>query len=182
MRREIFSVFGLVAILVTACSPAASSPSLSTTPPTATNAAVPSHTAEAIAASATPSASASLPPTGVADPLVGDWDTGPYATTDYGGTTWEVHVRFYEEGGVPFVNSAGWDPTKDHQPNGDHGPYKVLPGNQLAFSSTDAPILTTLYSYKLSDDHLTIMWIKNDPAAPPGDVGGPFTTIHLVRQ
>jgi hypothetical protein len=110
---------------------------------------------------------------------VGSWDTGPYVTN---GMKWEVNVTFYDEGGAPFVVLTGWDPTKGSMlHDGDHGPYKLLANNRIAFLSADAPVLTTVYSYKLAGDKLSLTWIHNDPNGPPGDKGGPFATIHLSR-
>ena len=76
-----------------------------------------------------------------ADPLVGNWDTGPCSSKDYGGSKFEFNVRFYDEGGVPYVVMTGWDPTKGTMPqDGDHGPYKLLANNRLAIASIDDPV------------------------------------------
>ena len=140
------------------------------------SAATPARTGSSPTESASPSSSPA------ADPLVGNWDTGPYSSKDYGGSKFEFNVRFYDEGGVPYVVMTGWDPTKGTMPqDGDHGPYKLLANNRLAIASIDDPSIATIYSYKLSGDELILTWIRNDPDAPPGDIGGPFTTIHLSR-
>jgi hypothetical protein len=127
------------------------------------------------------STSASL----AADPLFGEWDTGPYSTDEYAGhTKWEVHVSFYEEGGVPFVLMTGWDPTNGPMPDGgDHGPYKLLPNGQIAIASADQPQFSTVYSYQLDGNELILSWLHNDPNGPDAsDVSGPFTTIRLIRR
>lgn len=88
-----------------------------------------------------------------------------------------------QEDGVPFVIMTGWDPTAGAMPSdGDHGPYRLLVDRQIAIASTDHPAINTLHSYELDGDKLTLTWVHNDPSAPPGDVGGPFTTIRLTRS
>ncbi len=176
MNRPIACIVAALTLAVAACAQAGSVP---------TNSAAPSappvamHSAPAISLSPTASPSAS----DATSPLTGDWDTGPYATTEYDGTKFEWDLRFDEESGVPFVTMTGWDPTKGGMPGGgDHGPYTLGPGSQLAIASADRPDEVTLYSYKLDGNKLTVTWVKNSPNAPPGDVGGSFTTINLTRK
>ena len=116
--------------------------------------------------------------------LAGTWDTGPFETTAYPGhRQWETRVRFYEESSTPFVTISGWDPTEGGPGDGDHGPYRVLGGGQLAIASADEPQLFTTYAYSLSDGELTLTWLHNDPNGPDAsDTTGPFTTITLRRQ
>jgi len=165
VRRSAKLAFVLVLVAGGACSKAA--PNIDASPrgggsPTAT---------------AAPSASTA------ADTLVGDWDTGPFSTHQYGGTKFEFNVRFYDEGGVPFVVMTGWDPTMGAMPqDGDHGPYKLVGSHRIDIASADNPDISTTYSYELNGDQLTLTWIHNDPNAPPEDQGGPFATIRLFRS
>jgi len=163
-----FVGLGALALLVVACSPATSS--VSTSPlPTASS---------SLAATASPSD----PYFAIEQSLTGEWDTGPVDTTEFGGTQVEFHLTFYYEASVPFVLMNGWDPSQGPMPEGgDHGPYQLLPNNQMAIGNFDHPEISTLYSYELDGDELTITWVANDPDAPPEDVGGPFSVIHLVR-
>jgi hypothetical protein len=112
--------------------------------------------------------------------LVGVWDTGRY-TLD--GMPWEASVRFYDEGGVPFVVLSGWNPTTGPMPQGgDHGPYKLLARNRIVFLSADQREIGTTYSYQLAGDELTLTFLHNDPDGPQADKGGPFTTLHFTRS
>ncbi len=147
---------------------------------------------EAGNSSGTPASTASVAASGSAtapaDPLVGDWDTGPYpfrqvraaiiaagvtnedlngfvrnvGMTD--GARWEFHLTFYQEGGVPYVVATGWNPDKGGIPGGgDHGPYKLLPNHRIQFLFDNA-----LMSYRLSGDRLTLRFIRiNDPSLTP---------------
>lgn len=195
MSRPIPCIVAVLTIAVAACTQAGAGPANSSvprTPPAGTpSEPVPTlgPTASVSATNATSQRSEPLRTLGptaspsATSPLTGDWDTGPYRTTDYGGSKFEFHLRFYEENGVPFVLMTGWDPTKGGMPgDGDHGPYTLLPDNQIAIASADKPEIRTLYSYKLDGNDLTVTWLKNDPNAPPGDVGGPFTSIKLKRN
>ncbi len=147
---------------------------------------------EAGNSSGTPASTASVAASGSAtapaNPLVGDWDTGPYpfgqvraaiiaagvtnedlngfvreiGMTD--GTRWEVHLTFYDEGGVPYVEVTAWNPDEGGIPaDGDHGPYKLLPNHRIQFLFDH-----NLWSYRLSGDRLTLRSIRNnDPSFTP---------------
>ena len=128
----------------------------------------------------TPSPTASQTPT---SPLAGTWDTGPIPTGQVraaiiaGGYTtaeaddflrglgWskashlEFNLNFYTEGGVPFVVQTGWNPDAGPMPtDGDHGPYELLAGNEVAITSADPSInkYREVFSYSIAGDRLTL--------------------------
>jgi hypothetical protein len=142
--------------------------------------------------SGTPASTASVAASGsataFANPLVGEWDTGPYpfrqvraaiiaggvthedlnrfvreiGMTD--GTRWEVHLTFYDEGGVPYFEVSGWNPDEGEPlGGGDHEPYKLLPNHRIRLLFD-----YNLWSYRLSGDRLTLRFIRNnDPSFTP---------------
>ena len=79
---------------------------------------------------------------------------------------------------------VAWDPTKGTVPaDGDHGPYRLLPGGEIAIASADQPEFLTVYRYELAGDALTLTWLRNDPLGPDAsDTTGSFGTIQLQRQ
>lgn len=116
--------------------------------------------------------------------LTGTWDTGPYATKDFPGQDQaEFRVRFYEDAGTPFVTIVGWDPSRGSRPaDGDHGPYRLLPGGEIEIASADQPQFFTHYRYSLNGNILTLTWLRNDPLGPDAaDTSGSFGTISLHR-
>jgi hypothetical protein len=136
-------------------------------------------------ATATSEAGRSSPTPAVDDILTGTWDTGPYSTdSSTGHDQWEFRVRFYHEAGVPFVTMVAWDPAGGATPDGgDHGPYQILPNNELGIASADPPQYVTIYSYSVAGNLLTLTWLRNDPRGPDAsDTSGSFTTIRLHRQ
>ncbi len=118
-----------------------------------------------------------------ASPLAGEWDTGPYPADklrdDIGTAGYsdaevnevldgleEYEVRLTFDRGV--VVSVGWDPTDPAQgpDGGDHGPFKVLPGNRLKITCDvcDINAKFTLYFYDVEGTTLTLRYIRDvDP-------------------
>jgi hypothetical protein len=125
-----------------------------------------------------------------ADPLVGTWDTAPIpvaklraALAAHGYTaasidkmfhnlaflnhiskSIEFEIRFYREtDGTPFQIVRFWDPTTRPKPAyGDHGPYKLLPGNRVEYTGTDPPTDTyrTTFSYAIHGNRLTLHFVS----------------------
>ena len=118
--------------------------------------------------------------------LKGEWDTGPYpssrvraaivaagyasadaAEPSGGGKRFEFNLTFYKEGGIPFVVATGWDPSKHPKPSGgDHGPYRLLPNDQIAIACDVCDLDTQymLFSYELNETTLTLHFIRSvDP-------------------
>jgi hypothetical protein len=123
--------------------------------------------------------------TQAADPLVGTWQTGliPLAKvratlTTHGYTAKQIdnylhlnnhfvkgltiRIRFYRENGVPFQIVYAWDPTHNPLPNGDHGPYSQLPGNQFVSRGTDPPTDTwrTTFAYTVTATQLRLRFVS----------------------
>jgi hypothetical protein len=119
-------------------------------------------------------------------PVEGGWDTGPYpaeqaraaiiaaghseASADEavgGKRRFECTFVFYEEGGVPYVSTACWDPSKISMPtDSDHGPYQLLPNDRLKITCDVCEIDTeyNLFSYELGARTLTLLFIRTvDP-------------------
>lgn len=119
------------------------------------------------------------------DPLVGTWQTGliPLAKVSatlaaHGYTPTQIdtflhknghyvkgvtiRIRFYREGGVPFQIIYSWDPTHNQLPDGDHGPYSLLPGNQVVYRGTDPPTDTwrTTFAYAVTARQLKLRFIS----------------------
>jgi hypothetical protein len=164
----------LLTLLLSACATAAGPPATRTDAPTA---ALPRES-PSLQAPSSPSLAAT-------ESLAGTWDTGPYRTTENAGhDTWEWRVWFYEEDGVPFVTTAAWDPAREKRPSGgDHGPYHLLPHDQIAVGSADLPDIFTVYKYELAGNVLTLTWVRNDPLGPDAsDTSGSFGTIRLLRE
>jgi hypothetical protein len=120
-----------------------------------------------------------------ADPLVGTWQTGliPVAKiratlTAHDYTTKQIEnflqsnnhfvkgmairIRFYRENGVPFQIVYAWDPTHSTLPEGEHGPYALLPGNRFVSRGTDPPTDTwrTTFSYTVTATRLRLHFVN----------------------
>jgi hypothetical protein len=123
--------------------------------------------------------------TRAADPLVGAWQTGliPVAKIRatliaHGYTAKQIEnylhknnhfvkgvtirIRFYRENGVPVQIVYAWDPTHDTLPEGEHGPYALLPGNRFVSRGTDPPTDTwrTTYGYTVTATRLRLHFIN----------------------
>jgi hypothetical protein len=123
--------------------------------------------------------------TGAADPLGGTWQTGliPVARirttlTAHGYTSTQIEhflhtnnhfvkgvairIRFYRENGVPFQIVYAWDPTHNPLPEGDHGPYALLPGDRFTSRGTDPPTDTwrTTYGYSVTATRLRLHFVN----------------------
>ena len=119
------------------------------------------------------------------DPLVGTWQTPliPLAKVSatlsaHGYTATEIdnflhknghyvkgltiRIRFYRDSGAPFQIVYAWDPTHGSLPDGDHGPYSLLPGNRVVYRGTDPPTNTwrTTFAYTVTATHLKLRFIS----------------------
>ena len=119
------------------------------------------------------------------DPLVGTWQTGliPLAKvratlTTHGYTATQIdnylhknnhfvkgvaiRIRFYRENGVPFQIVYEWDPTHNTLPDGEHGPYSLLPGKRFVSRGTDPPTDTwrTTFDYTVTATRLTLRFVS----------------------
>jgi hypothetical protein len=119
------------------------------------------------------------------DPLVGTWQTPliPLATVSatlaaHGYTATQIdnflhknthytkglaiRIRFYRESGAPVQVVYSWDPTSSPLPDGDHGPYSLLPGNRVVYRGTDPPTDTwrTTFAYTVNGTQLKLRFIS----------------------
>jgi hypothetical protein len=119
------------------------------------------------------------------DPLVGTWQTpliplstvtATLKTHGYNATQIDnflhknghyvkgltIRIRFYREGAAPFQIVYSWDPTHGSLPDGDHGPYTLLPGNRVVYRGTDPPTNTykTMFAYTVTATHLKLRFIS----------------------
>jgi hypothetical protein len=131
------------------------------------------------------SASSQQPRIQADDPLVGTWQTGLIplakirASLSAHGYTAEqiekylhknnhcvkgvnIEIRFYRENGVPFQIVYAWDPTHGTRPDGEHGPYTLLPGDRFVSRGTDPPTDTwrTTYGYTVSATRLRLHFVS----------------------
>lgn len=138
-----------------------------------------------VAAGSTLSAQAERTASLAADPLVGTWDTGAiplakiraaltahgYSASQISGMfktfhmskSWEWNLSFYRQNGAPFQILRNWDPTTQKKPvDGDHGPYKLLPGRRFVARGVDPPTNTylTTFSYTVTGTRLTLHFIS----------------------
>jgi hypothetical protein len=118
------------------------------------------------------------------DPLVGTWDTAPIpvakirtALKARGYTTVAIdkmfksykflyhiknsiqyEIRFYREvDQTPFQIRTFWDPSTGPKPlNGDHGPYKLLPGHRFSWVGTTPPTDTYRTTFRYAVDGKTL--------------------------
>lgn len=119
------------------------------------------------------------------DPLVGTWQTAliPLAKVSatlsaHGYTAPQIdnflhknghyvngltlRIRFYREAGVPYQIVYSWDPTHGSLPDGDHGPYSLLPGNRVVYRGTDPPTDSwrTTFAYTVTATRLKLRFIS----------------------
>jgi hypothetical protein len=151
-----------------------------------------------------------------ADPLIGTWVTGAVPTAKIQAalkaagfsqseigrfvanhhitTAWSSRLDFYPQGSMPFVLRTSWNPltSKFDPSNGDHGPYKLLPGNEFEWRGTDPPTDTyaATYAYAVHGNRLTLRFVKLvEPGLPAKQVraderilvvysAAPFTKTH----
>jgi hypothetical protein len=73
-----------------------------------------------------------------------------------------IRIRFYRESGTPFQIVYSWDPTSSPLPDGDHGPYSLLPGDRVVYRGTDPPTDTwrTTFAYTVTGAHLRLRFIS----------------------
>jgi hypothetical protein len=73
-----------------------------------------------------------------------------------------IRIRFYRESGAPFQIVYSWDPTRGSLPDGDHGPYTLLPGDRVVYRGTDPPTNTwrTTFAYTVTATQLTLRFIS----------------------
>jgi hypothetical protein len=73
-----------------------------------------------------------------------------------------IRIRFYREGSTPFQIVYSWDPTHGSLPDGDHGPYTLLPGNRVVYRGTDPPTDTwkTTFAYMVTANRLKLRFIS----------------------
>ena len=120
-----------------------------------------------------------------ADPLVGTWETGliplgkiraTLATHGYTAKSIDnffhknnhfvkgidFRISFYRQNGVPFQITYAWDPTHGSLPDGDHGPYSLLPGDRFVSRGTDPPTDTflTTFGYTVTGTRLRLHFVS----------------------
>jgi hypothetical protein len=73
-----------------------------------------------------------------------------------------IRIRFYRESGTPFQIIYSWDPTSSPLPDGDHGPYTLLPRNRVVYRGTDPPTDTwrTTFAYSVTGAQLRLRFIS----------------------
>jgi hypothetical protein len=73
-----------------------------------------------------------------------------------------LRIRFYREGTTPFQIVYSWDPTHGSLPDGDHGPYTLLPGNRVVYRGTDPPTDSwrTTFAYTVTGTQLKLRFIS----------------------
>ena len=73
-----------------------------------------------------------------------------------------IRIRFYRDNGTPFQIVYSWDPTHDSLPDGDHGPYSLLPGKRVVYRGTDPPTDTwrTTFAYTVTATKLKLRFIS----------------------
>jgi hypothetical protein len=73
-----------------------------------------------------------------------------------------IRIRFYRDSGAPFQIVYSWDPTHGSLPDGDHGPYSLLPGNRVVYRGTDPPTDTwrTTFVYTATATQLKLRFIS----------------------
>ena len=84
-----------------------------------------------------------------------------------------IRIRFYREGGTPFQIVYSWDPTHGSLPDGDHGPYTLLPGSRVVYRGTDPPTDTwrTTFAYTATATQLKLRFISLvEPGVGPQQV------------
>jgi hypothetical protein len=74
--------------------------------------------------------------------------------------------KFYREGSKPFVLQKFWDAAKPSPADGDHGPYKLLPGGQFAITSADPKV--NRYRYVFAYHIKGTMTLRLVSATNPG--------------
>jgi hypothetical protein len=73
-----------------------------------------------------------------------------------------LRIRFYREGNTPFQIVYSWDPTHGSLPDGDHGPYTLLPGNRVVYRGTDPPTdrWRTTFAYTVTGTSLKLRFVS----------------------
>jgi hypothetical protein len=73
-----------------------------------------------------------------------------------------IRIRFYRDNGTPFQIVHAWDPTLGPLPEGDHGPYSLLPGNRVVYRGTDPPtdMWRTTFAYTVTATQLKLRFIS----------------------